>query len=375
MSTRRRPALWPLALLAALLIGGPAVAGILTLLDGGEPGPIELGPPPDAYRIVYRVEDLAGDEVSVSTRRLSIRRPFDGRIEDLRGAPPGGELVALTAYRFGRLQTGAPGPDALVVVVEPSPPEPDLRLDATLAAALEQGIVEWTGRRDEVLGRPCDLYRTRVAAPGSEPTDEVRELCVDATGLVLADETRVGAQVRQRREAVEVVVDPDFDDEEFALVGEPVHIDSGGGGLRELTADSRAPEATSWELPAPPDGFSHVGRFALSPAGSEVKDVSILVPNTGSVVDVWASGADFLVIDNGGTRNRRDPFEGETAGRRIDLGALGSGRVVAGLRFIEVRAGLEDGRFVRVRGTLSAQRLVEIARSLEPHEGGELTPR
>ena len=81
------------------------------------------------------------------------------------------------------------------------------------------------------------------------------------------------------------------------------------------------------------------------------------------MVDVYVRGADYLVIDQGGTLEGAQPFEASPLGRPADLGALGMGEVIPSLRATDARV-TAKGKYVRVAGTLHPDDLVALAKQL-----------
>lgn len=374
-ANRRRPTLWPLAVLVALLVGLP-VAGLVQDVLQSDPEPGEINARVASYRILYRVEDRAGGGTSVSTEELWVRRPFEGRMEVRRGAPPGTMVVTTTITQFARELKQAGGTEDLLVAVEPQPPPGDLRLDQpTLDAALASGLLTFQDEEREVTGRTCHVYRTPTRSPGGEEEGDARDLCVDRAGLVLAEDIVIEGRVARRREAVEVDIDPGLDDSLFEITAELPGLQAGTGNITEVTPASRVPDAVSYELPEGPEGFSRRGRFAFSPASSTLETLAEVSPvRLVGILEVWTDGADYVAVWNGGADNEDDPFRDDPRARSVDLGAPGKGELVVTLAGSEARADLGEGRFVRVFGTLPPDDILDLARRLEPFEGGQVTP-
>lgn len=319
--------------------------------------------PARSYRVVYLVEDFAAGGAAASTEILTVRRPFESRVEVRSGRPPGTERLSLTIGGFAQQQRTS-GAEASVLTVEPSPPPGDVRVDGLLDDAVARGLLVATDERRELEGRPCDVYRTAG-----------RELCIDEGGIVLGDELVVDGEVRRRRTAISVAVNPArLADEDFAITGTPVPPADGGGAIREVTADSRTDEATVYEMEAGAEGFRHRGRYAITPAGS-VGETGIVPTGVRAVgvIDVWTRGPDFVAVFNGGTDDQADPFADDPRARPVEF-ASRLGESVVSLAGAEVRADLGEGRFVRVYGTVAVDELVALARRLEPKTGGTITP-
>lgn len=370
--------------MAALVVIVVVGAGALLFRDGDDPragselldpGPVAVATrTPETYRIVYRVESRAAEAYVASTDRLTIRRPFQARVEAATGPPPGEEVLSTTVNAFARLRSGD-----TTLAVPPGPAPPDRRTKAFLEEALEHGYAVEAERR-RVADRICRVYRLGGDAGASslarvvdtEAADRT-DVCIDEAGLVLEDVTFAAGEVLSRKVAVEVSEDVDVDDEAFAAGEASMSAREGGGSVREVTADSRPPEATFWELEEVPDGFEHMGRYSVVPPQTGFDDPLRRGAIVTSMSDVWVRGADAIVVEQGGTLEGKRPFEDDPNARRVDLGELGEGEVRYSLRASEVRVLTGGGRFLRVGGTLRPSQLLEIARSLEPTGGGTLT--
>lgn len=344
--------------------------------------PVEIESEPASYHVVYRVEDYTEEAVSVTADRVWVRRPFESRLETWRGAPPGDEQLAVEVSRFGRLATGSVDQDRLVTGVPPGMPASDVRIAPMLDAAREARVVIEQERR-EVLGRPCQVYRSSgffTAASLQPPSeDEYAETCVDSSGIALEEVLVLDGAIRHRRVAVKVTVGAAIDDERFGT-GEPnVEVRDGGGSVREADPASR-PEGAFWQ---PPElyladlGFPDFrGRYGvIPPQADNFSDPLRSDHIVAGVSDVWVGGheeIDFVVVDQGGTLRGAQPFVLGEDTPRVDLGALGRGEVLFGSRGNEVRVLLGEGRYLRVYGTVTPDRLAEVARRLQAFEGGGL---
>jgi hypothetical protein len=325
---------------------------------------------PSAYRIVYRHEDRVGGGFSSSSEVFGVRRPFDARDETRRG----GKLVVLTINGFARVNTGR-----ALLAVPPAAANGDMRPDAFLGDAIRDGYALARERR-RVAGRVCRVYRTAgESGPGSLPP--VRDLrgnyidrCFDASGLLLEEVSYVDGKLIDRRIATHVDEHPTFSDSDFDVGGTPIGAKVGGGSVKELTPDSRPP-GSFWELPRPPAGFAHKGRYAVIPPQSELTDPQKRTSIVATVDDVWVHGPDLLIVRQGGTLGGGEPFGKDANARRVSVGALGSGDLLYALRSSQVRVSTGKGHFVVVEGTLAPARLLAIARSLVKGNGGALTVR
>jgi len=325
---------------------------------------------PSAYRIVFRHEDRVGGGLSSSSEIFSVRRPFEARDETRRG----GQVVVLTINGFARVSTGR-----ALLAVPPAAANGDMRPDAFLSDAIRDGYAQARERR-RVVGRACRVYRT-AGDSGAGSLPRIRDLrgnyidrCFDAAGLLLEEVSYVDGHLIDRRIATQVDERPAFRKNDFDVGGAPIAPKLGGGSVKELTAGSRTP-GSFWELPQPPAGFEHMGRYAVIPPQSELTDPQKRTSIVATVDDVWVHGPDVLILRQGGTLGGGEPFGKDANARRVSVGALGSGDLLYALRSSQVRVSTGKGHFVIVEGTLAPTRLLAIARSLVKGKGGALTVR
>lgn len=338
-----------------------------------DPGPVEIGArTPSSYRIVYRVEARAGEEVSVSTDVLEVRRPFDARTTALQGPPPGDREVSVRVSTLGRLASGTQA----VFAITPGPPASDRRPAAVLSEAVDAGYAEERERR-MVAGRACRVVRiggdpgVRGLRPVAESPRDYTDVCIDEAGLALEEALFLEEELILRRVAVEVDEDPGLSDELFEVGDVSLDFRQGGGSVQRVSPTSRTP-GTFWELSDAPEGFEHRGRYAVIPPqegfGDPLRRGSIVA----LVADVWVAGIDVLVVEQGGTIERRDPFAADPNAQTVDLGDLGEGELRYGLASSELRVLRDGGRFLRVWGTVAPSRLAGVMRDLTEVEGGDL---
>jgi len=327
---------------------------------------------PDAYEIVYRVEDHGPDGLIVSTERVTVRRPFESRTEALEGEPPGGEPIGVQESALSRFATGVG--ERAVFAIPPSVAAADRRIDRFLGRALDEGVAEERERR-RVAGRDCRIVRVG-ATPGARTLGTLdganawTEVCLDEAGLVLEEVVFEDGRMRSRKLAVEVGESPDLPPAPFVDEDPTLGVREGGGLVRPVAADSRPP-GTFWELGEVPSGFEHIGRFAVVPPQTGFDDPMARPRITASVVDVWTRGADVLLIDQGGTLEGGQAFDDDPNGIRVDGGQLGDGELLLTPQGAESRFLLGGGDFVRVYGTLSPEEIIGAALALEEREGGE----
>lgn len=321
---------------------------------------------PASYRIDYRVESRAGGTLVVSTERVWVRRPFEARVE----VRAGGRRLSLTVHSLGRLKL-----DRATFGVAPAPASPDRRPDAYLLDAVEAGYAEARESR-RVAGRTCRIFRTW--GPASGPLEKVgtaapehRDQCFDEAGLLVEDVTFDDGALVNRRVAMRVTEAPPVDDELFET-GEPsAPVRQGGGSARKLRAGSRPPGAF-WEVPRAPDAFEYQGRYTVIPPQTGFDDPVERGRVVAFTSDIWVDGADAIVLEQGASLSGPAPFARAPQGIDLRFGELGRGQLVYNPTSAEVRVLLGGGRFVRVFGTVRPSVLIDVARSLEEVEGGEI---
>lgn len=365
--------------------GGARVERLSEELPDAPPVTVERNPA--SYRVVYRVEDRLGEETEVRTVEMAVRRPFEARIETRMGPPPGERQAGQQAWAFGRIAIGAGEDDPPVLAWPPSLIDRDLRVEWLLEDAVDGGDVEARERR-RVGDRACQVYRfgDRISDGSFEPYEnggaEYADACIDEAGLVLEEVLWEGGGVPHYQVAVDVEEEPELSDDLFPVGAEPgLAGDEGGGSVRALTPDSQLPD-TFWVLEDAPEGpealqgLEYRGRYAVvPPSPGGMQDPAAQAGMRISVTDVWARGADMLVFDQGVTFDGNDAFQPQPHGERLELGDLGEAELLVRGAGTEVRVNHDEGRFVRLVGTLDPRRLLEVARSLGPVEGsGEILP-
>ena len=340
-----------------------------------QPGaaPVTIERTPSSYRIVYRLEEAGGPELRLSTDKVWVRRPFESRLETYGESPPGREPLSTQIGAFARRRNESRSSDAVVIGVPPSSAPSDVRLLPVLADAEAIGLLE---RREvrRVVDRNCQVYRSgqllsasRLTAP--EP-EEHTDSCIDAAGLVLEELLVLNGEVVSRRVATEVEEDPELDDDLFVTGARTLEVAEGGGLIRRMTEALPPGEFLQYDPASIPEGFERLGRYNVIPSQPEnFTDPAREGARETSFADVFVRGADFVVIDQGGTLQGVDPFTEDAASPRIDLGAYGSGEVRLSGLGLEVRVKRSGGRFLRVRGTLPATELARIGAAVTPTEG------
>lgn len=351
-------------LLAALVLG--ALAGCS---DDDAPSPsaaaverrdatgdLGIGSPPTTYRITYDVELVTADRREVEV--VEGRPPFDVRVE----RSEDDELIELRIATFGSLETGGPEEDRAALVADLGVPELAPVVTGDVGLLLEQEVIEDLGQAATVLDRDCRFVRV-------EEDDGHRDLCVDATGLVLHEESVQDDHVVSRRTATEVEIDVRFEDDAFAPLGERLPEQLGGGGVRRMTAESRFPDVDLWTLDDVPAGMRFLGRYVVA-SDAEVDAQGVPGPRSVSLADAFEGHGEMVVVENVRSTSSSLPGLATDVGVPWEVDGFDDVRLVLSLGQSELRTAN-----VRVVGTGSVDALVEVFESLVlSNEPGEAVP-
>jgi hypothetical protein len=320
------------------------------------------------YRVVYVVETYARDERTVTTERVWVRRPFQSRVETRRGSPPGTSELSLRQSAFGVLASTSENAQPLNIAAPPALSSGDLRMDAVLAEAVDDKIIERRERR-EVYGRVCQVYRAGgpVLAGDIERyergSDEYADICVDRNGLVIEEAWTSDDRFLRRRAAVDVDVNPSIDQDLF-----DIEAPAEEGPLRgtvQRVAPGTIDADKLWSLRKTPKGFSYRGKYAVirsSATGPQQQPGTQAVAPT-STSDVYTRGADLVVVDQDPSLIQAIRSEDRPA-QPIRLKGFDRAELVIDARMSEVRGETSDDSVVRIYGTLPPSELLELARNL-----------
>jgi hypothetical protein len=337
---------------------------------------VAISATPASYRIVYRVEDV-GEKISYRTDVVSVRRPWESRLESRSGRPPGDKELSTQVATLGQRRSTSGDQDPVVIELGLTLPASDLRLDKVLGPAVDAKRLE---RREvrTVAGRTCQVYRSGDYLSATAITPPTAKLyadsCVDDHGLLLEEVLVSEGKAIARRIAESVDEVPSLGDDLFPT-GEPnVPADKGGGTVRRLL-DGSTPPSPFFVADAVPEGFTWTGRYSVVPPQAEnfgAEDPTREDFRRAQIADVYVRGLDVLVLEQGATLRGAPPFEEDPGNPRIDLGPFGSAEVRFGALGNQVRAQREGGRFVQATGTLLPDELAAVLRSLREVPGGEL---
>jgi hypothetical protein len=336
--------------------------------------PLSVTHTPETVHLVYRLLDAGSGAVAERTEDIRVQRPFEQRLEQRIAR----RVVEFEVAVLGRRITQGGGASPLVLDVPPELVNGIPRADVVLPEALRLGVGERRETR-EVASRRCQVYRTGGRLLGgalSMPTasDHV-DSCVDEAGLVLEEIAYRAGRPQSRRVATKVEENGPLAAGTFSHSDDAALPVSDGGGSSIAMDPASRPIGRSFELPAPPEGFVHAGRYQTVPPQPEnFTDPLREGYRRAATVDVFTRGADVVLLEQGATLHGLDPFAENSRGAPIDLPPLGAGEVLLTGAGVEVRAVLAGGRYVRVVGTMSAAELARLVGTLVEVDGTGLIP-
>lgn len=328
------------------------------------------------HRVLYVVDDLAGDASPQRFERLDVRAPFESRLDEVDGPALDADAVTSQVAAFDRLRFGA-ADNPVVVHRVPGLAPSDLAVAAVLDDAVDAGLLE-LGDQRLVEGRRCQVLRSATLLGAGHlrafEDGEHAESCVDADGVLLSETLVVDGEPIFRRVAIEVVDEPALDDSTFEVGPPTAPVDLGGGSVLPVDPDVGA-VGRFWELRDDdvPDGFVRTGRYAVVPPQPEnFSDPTRADHIVAGVADLYVDGPRAFVIHQGATRGGVDPFAPVDGASVLDgagLDGLGDGEVLLGAIGSEVRFSPTTGSFVHVTGSVDLVTLEAIAAGLVETEG------
>lgn len=340
-----------------------------------EPDPgFTIGSRGEPYRIVYRLDDLSHEEVRPSTDEVWVRQPFESRLESSSGEPPGGEVQSVQVAAVDRLRLPSEDEHPLVIARVPGLAVSDVRVAPVLDDAVDAGLLELREQRI-VAGRRCQVVRSGSLLGGGRlvpiTAAEHADTCLDAEGLLLEETLSSGGEPGLHRIAVEVDTEPPMTSGLFDAGDIVVPVAEGGSSARPVDPEAGA-VGSFWVLPGnePPDGFEGAGRFSIIPPQPQLvaaggRDPAIVA----GTADVFVRGGELVVVYQGGTLGGVVAFPPTEGAPHVDGGAIGDGEALLSAIGTELRFPQPHGHFVHVVGSLPADDLRAIARSLTETQG------
>ncbi len=349
--------------------------GSKVVAEGGDP--LRMGDIPVTYRATYRFENRAQGDLTTTTEKVWVRRPFASRTESYRGTTTDGEPSTLRVSAFGQLYSKSAGtPQALDIAVPPSLSSGDLRPDVVLQEALRSDAVDVREQR-EVFGRRCQVYRAGGSIlagdlPAYEPgKGEYADVCIDRNGIILEEYWVSDGELLRRRVALDVDVDIPIPRTMFTVDdAPPAENPIERGAVERISSEPAGGDGLPlWTLDETPDGFERLGRYAVVLSPSAVPSLGGERPEIGpsSTSDVYVRGPDLIVIDQDPSLATLASFDARVV-RDVKLDHLKDGKLVVDARMSEIRGATGDGSLVRIFGTLPTAELLEIANDLRPDD-------
>ncbi len=316
-----------------------------------------IGDGPSSYTVTYDVFEPGRPPVRET---IAVSRPYGSSRTT---------AVDFSRTSFVRLATtpskGAP------TVVSPPPASVDPRPALVIERAIAEGFL---ARREQrvVADQPCQVFRS--LSPVSSSTisaalpGKYTDVCFSADGIVLEEwQVDDGRPTRHRVAVTVEIASPDL----APITDAPTLTAAQGGGSVLRVDPTSEPQGRFFVLDAPPTGFELRGRYSVVPPQAGLTDANERRRAIASTADVYERGVDVLVVDRGSTLNLERAFQPRPEGRPVDLGpVLGEGELLLSWNGPEVRWANDDGKFIRVYGTLSVDETVAHARALRETPGG-----
>lgn len=328
---------------------------------------LPIGDVPAAYQVTYRVDDVT----STTAERLTVQRPFNSRLETWNGAKPKGDPTTTEIATFGRTSRTTAAGQRVAVAVPPGLASADVRLDGVLDRAVDDGLVEAREQR-RVLGRECQVYRTgqslRLVELKAPAATAFVDVCIDESGLVLEE-----VDGARRRIATKLDLSPELTGATFDAGERTVPVREGGGVVAQMTGDS-SPPGSFFEL-GDDLPLDRMGRYAIVPPQPEAfTDPMQRNRRVAGLADVLADGPDIVTVERGGSLGGSNVIDVPAGAPDVDLGALGTGKLVLTTGGAELTVDRGGGRYIRITGTVGVDDLVAVARGMHETDGGTLTP-
>jgi hypothetical protein len=331
-------------MLARFLLAGLGLAATgLVACDRGDDGPAAPRVAPGVaratnFRVVYRVDDTAGDRPMVSTDVIQVALPWNGRLERLEGPPPGGTVLLSNVqnqrFSFNTSEGSIGFNTRRIPGVLHTTPSPEV-----LEAAAEAGLVDRLGDAT-VAGETC----TRWAYQGvnrvlAKPALEERvEVCITPDGVPVREAITLRGKLARLSEAVQIDRDPPVTAETFQTDRDP---STEGDGLFETEQQVTEGEQSGKGIVkvTAPEGFRPARSVTV------VRQAGPGSPPISLYVQAFESGPDLVTTEQVTTPG--NPPWSADEGAAIDLGDQRTGTIVYRAGWAEVRLSV-GGKSVRV---------------------------
>jgi hypothetical protein len=326
--------------LVGLVVAGVTLTGWKSVSDRSAPeehppegvaAPGSPEPPPAAaFRVVYRVEDTAGAAPQAMTDVVTVRRPYEVRVEHRSGPPPGAEVVGATMVN-GRYEyaLGPGGAEDYGVELAPAIPSQSFAFSALHHAALSGSAGEVGD--DAVLGERCVRFVYRQGGNAAlVPGDDGQriESCVTPDGILLREKVTIGGRRVRLAEAMELDRAPRLSPETFLTGRMPAH--GGAFAQQQVVSDSKPEgDVKLLRIPVPP-GFRLDRQATVQQLGGPGSAPRLMYRRA------YVAGAEAVIAEQAVRRGERPPWL-EEEGSPLDLGGGRTGRIVFHTGSVEVR--------------------------------------
>jgi hypothetical protein len=306
-----------------------------------------------AFRVVYKVDDTAGEAPQVSTDVIQVALPWNGLLEHREGAPPGGGVLVSTVQNLRFTFNTAQGSTGFATRRIPGPlttaPSPE-----ALQAAADSGLID-RGGEATVAGEPCTTWKyaaaNRILA---KPTaEEGVEACITKDGIPLREAITLRGKLVRVAEATQVNRNPPVTPETFLTNRDPGA--EGDKGLLE----------TEQQITEEPQSGKDIVKVAAPEGFRATRQVKVLrqpgpsAPPISLYVQAFESGTDLVTTEQ---ITLGAPTWSADEGTATELGGKRSGRIVYRTGWAEVRVSV-DGKNVRVASSRPAVALA-VAKTL-----------
>jgi hypothetical protein len=322
---------------APLLVAGlSGLALIVASVIGGTATRDRTVPAAEAYTVAYRIEDRAGEEHTVRSEVVEVRRPYDGRLEAADGSSSSGRL---TNREFQWQLSGGEKP-RFGFRRTPGGPVRDVSFGA-LKDAAAAGVIDVAGE-GEALGRPCTWFALQDPLParlGRATAASLVEACVDPAGILLREIWTIDGRVVRIVEATDVDLRAG-DNDDFLYGIDPEDEEVTDEDVAELL---RSQSVVADEVPTPnvPIGIE-------PPRGWKIDRRSVIVEGGAggsrpgqTASDTYVRGPSLVVFERA-LREGDEPVWPTGEGDPIDVG-IGTGRVLWFGDRVELRITVAEG--------------------------------
>jgi hypothetical protein len=291
-----------------------------------------------AFRVVYRVEDTAGDAARISTDVVQVALPWNSLLERRDGPPPGGAVLLSTVqnqrFTFNTAEGSSGYATRRIPGMLATAPSPEV-----LEAAERAGSAERLGEAT-VAGESCTRWAylgvNKVLARAT--AEERVETCVTGDGIPLREAVTLRGKPVRVAEAVQVDRNPPVTAETYQTARDPGS--EGDRGLLETEQQVTEEQQSGKEIVklAAPEGFRATRQVTvLRQAGPSSPPISLYV-------QAFESGTDLVVTEQ---VILGSPPWSAGEGTSVDLGAKREGKVVYRSGWAEVRVSVGN-KSVRV---------------------------